>query len=272
MSTRSSMMLRDGALWGSAAVLVLAAHLGGAMWILHTAKAAAPPGLPDPVFVELAPMPQAAAPPEEEEMPELAEAEPEPEPEPVIDLPLPELEQIPDMNTLFPPPPDAVVLQKTARPKERPEPEPDPAPKLVEKQPEPKKREKKKEKAPEEQEARQASTQVRAPKSDRTAAPQTDAGAASPRQVASWQSKVNATVSRHMRRTRISGRGGAVTVNVSFTLQPNGQVAGARLASSSGDAGNDAALSRQITRMPRLPPHPSGKSIALTLPIVIERR
>ena len=90
--------------------------------------------------------------------------------------------------------------------------------------------------------------------------------------IAATGSQVNATVSRHMRRTRISGRGGAVTVNVSFTLQPNGQVAGARLASSSGDAGNDAALSRQITRMPRLPPHPSGKSIALTLPIVIERR
>lgn len=282
MSGKPSSALRDGALWGGAAAVVLAAHLGGALWILHSAKAAAPPGLPDPVFVDLAPLPEAAAPPEDEDTPELAEAVPEPEPEPqpepepepevALPEPLPELEPIADMNSLFPPPPDAVVLQKTARPKERPEPEPDPAPKLVEKQPEPKKREKKKEKAPEEQEARQASTQVRAPKSDRTAAPQTDAGAASPRQVASWQSKVNATVSRHMRRTRISGRGGAVTVNVSFTLQPNGQVAGARLASSSGDAGNDAALSRQITRMPRLPPHPSGKSIALTLPIVIERR
>ncbi|MCV2447695.1 energy transducer TonB [Paracoccus sp. DMF] len=269
MTTRSAMALRDGALWGGAAVLVLAAHLGGALWLLHSAEAAAPPGLPEPVFVELAPLPEAAAPPEEEEMPELAEAEPEPEPE--IDLPLPELEQIPDMNTLFPPPPDAVVLQKSERPRERPEkpePEPEPEPKIVEKKPVEKKREVK-ERAPEKQEARKATTQVRAPKSDRTAAPTADAGVASPRQIASWQSKVNSTVSRHMRRTRIKGQG-AIVVNLNFTVDPSGRVAGARLASSTGNAANDAALSRQVARMPRLPAHPSGRSMTLTLPVRID--
>lgn len=270
MSTRSSMMLRDGALWGSAAVLVLAAHLGGAMWILHTAKAAAPPGLPDPVFVELAPMPQAAAPPEEEEMPELAEAEPEPEPEPVIDLPLPELEQIPDMNTLFPPPPDAVVLQKSERPLERPEKPQEPEPKIVEKQPEPKKREVK-ERAPEKQEARKATTQVRAPKSDRTAAPTSDAGVASPRQVASWQSRISGTVARHMKRTRLpSRRGGSVTVMVVFTVDPGGRVGGVRVNGSTGDAKLDAALQRQAARLPKLAPPPTGKSTPVTLPVRID--
>ncbi|MFD2439179.1 hypothetical protein ACFSS8_01960 [Paracoccus kondratievae] len=58
----SSLMMREGVLWGSAAVMVLAAHLGGALWILHRAEAATPPGLPEPVFVDLAPMPEAAAP------------------------------------------------------------------------------------------------------------------------------------------------------------------------------------------------------------------
>lgn len=264
MTARSTMALRDGALWGGAAVLVLAAHLGSALWLLHSAKAAAPPGLPEPVFVELAPAPQAVAPPEEEEMPEMVEAEPEPEP--VIDLPLPELEQVPDMNTLFPPPPDAVVLQKSERPKDRPKEEPEP--KIVEKKPVEKKREVK-ERAPEKQEARKATTQVRAPKSDRTAAPTADAGVASPRQVASWQSKVNSAVSRHMKRTRIKVQG-AIVVNLNFTIDPSGRVAGARLASSTGNATNDAAISRQVARMPRLPPHPSGKSMTLTLPVRID--
>ena len=75
-----------------------------------------------------------------------------------------------------------------------------------------------------------------------------------------------------MRRTRISGRGGAIVVSINFTLDPSGRVAGARLASSSGDASNDSALSRQIARMPRLPSHPSGKSITLTLPVRIDVR
>ena len=44
--TRRASFLRDGALWGSAALVVLAAHLGGALWMLHRAEAAAPPGLP----------------------------------------------------------------------------------------------------------------------------------------------------------------------------------------------------------------------------------
>jgi protein TonB len=268
MSTRSSMMLRDGALWGGAAVLVLAAHLGGALWFLHSAKAVTPPGLPDPVFVELAPIPEAAAPPEEEEMPDMVEAEPEPEP--VVDTPLPEPEELPDMKTLVPPPPEAVVLQKSERPKELPE-EPKPEPKIVEKQPQPKKREIK-ERAPEKQEARQATTRVRAKQAERTTATSAETGAASPRQVASWQSKVNSAVARHMRRTRIGGRGQTIIVNVNFTLDPSGRVAGARLVGSTGNAQNDSALNRQAARMPRLPAHPSGKSITLTLPIRIDVR
>ncbi len=265
MSGGSSPILREGALWGGAAALVLAAHLGGGLWLLHSAKAATPQGLPDPVFVDLAPMPQAAAPLDAAESPELAAAEPEPEPE--IDLPLPELEQVPDMNTLFPPPPEAVVLQKSTRPKDRPE---EPEPKLVKKDPEPKKKREKKPKAPEKQQARKATTQLQAPKAQRTAAPRAEVGTASPRQVASWQSKVNAAVARHMQRARMDDGGGAVVVSVNFTLTPSGKVAGARLVSSTGNARNDAELSRQAARMPRLPAHPSGTSINLTLPVRIQ--
>ncbi|WP_028717363.1 energy transducer TonB [Paracoccus sp. J39] len=274
MSWTPSPALREGALWGTAAVVVLAAHLGGGLWIMQRAEAAAPPGLPDPVFVDLAPMPEAAAPEDEFEMPEMAEAEPEPEPEPEPELampPLQELEPLADMNSLFPPPPDAVVLQKSERPPERPEREPEPEPKVVEKQPEPKKREKK-EKAPEQQPSRQAATQVRAPQSERTAAPQIQAGTPSPRQVANWQSKVQAAVARHMQRTRFTGRGASVTVTVRFSVDPSGRVAGAQLANSTGDARIDAALSRQASSMPRMPAPPSGKTTALVLPVKIVLR
>ncbi|MFC3569833.1 energy transducer TonB family protein [Paracoccus simplex] len=280
MSRNAPSALREGALWGGAAVVVLAAHLGGALWIMHGAKAAAPPGLPDPVFVDLAPAPQAAAPLDEAETPDMAEAEPEPEPEPqpepepeeiVLPEPLQELEPLPEMTSLFPPPADAVALQKSARPKERPErePEPEPEPQVAEKQPEP--RREKKEKAPQDQPARQATTRLRAPQAERTAAPQAQVGAApSARQVASWQSKVQAAVARHMHRTRLSaGRGGSVTVTVRFSVDPSGRVAGARLAGSTGDPGIDAALSRQASRMPRMPAPPSGQTVALVLPVKI---
>lgn len=279
--SRPSVLLRESALWGTAALVVLGAHLGGALWLMHRAEAAAPPGIPEPVFVELAPMPTAAAPLDEAETPEITEAAPEPEPEPepqpdpepepeiALDEPLPELEPVPDMNSLFPPPPDAVVLQKSERPKDRPEPkEPEPEPKIVKKQPE----QKKKEKAPDEQEARKASTTVRAQQAERSAAPSQGAQV-SPRQEASWQSKLQAAVGRHMNRTRIPGaRGGDVRVTVAFTVTGSGGVTGARLVGSTGDGNLDAALSRQVSRLNRLPPHPSGKNIPITLPVLIQHR
>lgn len=259
-ATRSS-ALRESALWGTAAVVVLAAHLGSALWLLRQAEAAAPPGLPEPVFVELAPAPMAAAPLEEVETPEMAEAEPEPVPDFVLNEPLPEIEP-PDMDTLFPPPPEAVVLQKSERPKDRPEPkEPE---KIVRKEPE--KPREKKEKAPEEQQARKAATTVRAPQGDRSAAPA--AGQPSARQEASWQSKVQSAVARHMRRVSNLRKTG-VTVTVAFTIGADGRVSGGRVLSSTGDARTDAALARQASRMPRLPAPPDGKARPITLPVRI---
>lgn len=280
MSPRSA-ILRDGALWGSAALVVLAAHLGGALWLLHRAEAALPPGMPEPVFVELAPLPEAAAPPDEAETPEIQEAAPEPQPEPepepepqpdfAMDTPLPELEPLPDMNSLFPPPPEAVVLQKSERPKDRPkprEPDPEPQPKLVKKEPP----QPKKEKAPEEQQARKASTTVRGQASDRSVAP-TQGARVSPRQEASWQSKLQAAVARHMNHTRIPGaRRGDVRVTVAFTVTGSGGVTGARLVGSTGDSQRDAALNRQISRLNRLPPHPSGSATPIALPVLIQQR
>lgn len=275
--------LREGALWGSAAVVVLTAHLG-TLWVLHRAEAAAPPGLPAPVFVELEPMPEAPAPQDEAESPEQAESEPEPAPEPepepepepapdfAMDQPLPQLEPLPDMNSLFPPPPEAVVLQESARPKPRPEirpePEPEPEPRIVRKQPAPKKEAKKETKKAEAQPERKASTTVKAQPAQRTAAPSGGGGQPSPRQIATWQSRVNSIVSRHM--DGVKGGMNRVSITVLFTIQPNGSVTGGRLAGSTGDARVDRLLARQVRRLPRVPPHPSGKAQPMQLPVTIE--
>ncbi|WP_347267654.1 energy transducer TonB [Paracoccus sp. (in: a-proteobacteria)] len=277
--------LRAAGLWGGAATLALAAHLGGAFWVMQRAQAPALAGLPEPVYVELAPAPTAAAPQaaqDSEAMPEAApqpepepepQPEPEPEPEPEIALPpMQQLEPLPDMNSLFPPPPEAVALPKAVRPPERPEP---PQEKLAETprkdRPKPEKREKKP-KAPEEQAARQATTRLRAPQGERSATPQAQAGQPSPRQEASWKQKISRIVARHMLRTRIAGRGGSVVVAVSFSVDPSGRVTGVRVNGSTGDARNDSALQRQASRMPRLPAPPSGRSSAVELPIRIELR
>lgn len=283
MSWQASSSLRQAGLWGSAATLVLAAHLGSAVWIMQRAEAAAPPGLPEPVFVDLAPAPTAAAPQDQQDSEAAPEAAPEPEPEPeplpepepepeIALPPLQQLEPLPDMNTLFPPPPEAVALQKSVRPPDRPEP---PKEKLAkaprEEKPKTEKREKKP-KAPEEQAARRETTRLRAPQGERTAAPQAQAGAVSAKQEASWKQKISRIVARHMLRTRITGRGDSVVVTVSFSVAPNGGVVGATVRGSTGDARNDAALQRQASRLPRLPAPPSGRSSAVVLPVRIDLR
>jgi len=76
-----------------------------------------------------------------------------------------------------------------------------------------------------------------------------------------------------MQRTDFSSRGrGSITITVRFTVDPSGRVAGAALASSTGDAGIDSVLNRQASRMPRLPAPPSGKTTSLVLPVKIVLR
>lgn len=281
--SRYRIWLAEGALWGGAATVVLAAHLGGGLWASRMAQASSPPGLPDPIFIELAAMPTAAAPQDEVEQEQVEEAapepEPQPEPEPEPDFALPDMQQLeplPDMNSLFPPPPEAVVLPKSARPKDRPEPQKPElaeAPRKEKPEPDPEPKKKREKKAAEAEPSRKATTRLQAPKGERTAAPQAQAGAPSKKQLASWQSKVNATVARHMIRaqSRLSGRG-AVTLKIRFNIDPSGRVSGAGLVGSTGTAKNDAVLNRQAASLPRLPAPPSGKSTTLTLPVTVKLR
>lgn len=272
MTSRTGSFLRDSAAWGTAGLIVLTAHVATAAWLMRDAEAAQISGLPEPVFIDLAEMPVAAAEPEEVEQVEQEESEPEPEPEPEPDfseLPLPELEPLPDMNSLFPPPPDAVVLTRSERPQPRPE-KPE-EPKVVERrerEPEPKRERRKEPEAVQQRET----TRQEAPRADRTAGRSAPAGNVSRRQTETWQSTVQSRVARHMKRTRIPGRRGSLATQVSVSISANGTVTGARINGSTGDPAIDAALSRQAARMPNLPPHPSGAPQSLVVPVTVEIR
>lgn len=110
---------REAALWGGAAALVLAVHVGGGLWALQRpADVAADDLAPAAVMIDLAPEP--VAPPAEEEQitPDLADAEETPEP---TEAPPPE----PDLT---PPPLPEPLPQELTPPEVLPEPELAPPP------------------------------------------------------------------------------------------------------------------------------------------------
>lgn len=278
MSLRSATILRETGVWGIAASSVIALHVAGLWWLHSSAEAATPPGLPEAVFVDLAPMPEASAPQDIVESEEQAEAAPEPEPmpepepEPEIALdPLPELQPLPDLETLHPPPSDAVVMQ-SSRPRSRPErPKPEPEPKTAEVPREPVRQRERRREAPEEQVQTQRSTTVAGRQSNRNAAQQ-GGGQSSARAEASWKQQIQGRVARHMQRARIDGRRGTIQATLTVTVSGNGQVSGVSLTRSSGDARVDQALSRQAGRMPRLVAPPSGRTETVIIPFQISSR
>lgn len=273
MTGRAGWMFREGALWGGALMLVLALHLGGALWILHQAQAAAPPGLPEPVFVDLAP---AEDPVEEvaENRPEPVEemaqnpVEPErrPEPEKASEPPelppLPELEPLEDMADLFPPaPPDLetpsdIALDSSARPLRRP-PEPKPQ---VQREPEPR-REARQQPEPR-QRAEPRQDQQPAPPQQTRRAQQgqeraTGRSGTSARQIArdeaTWKQQVGVCLLRAA--SRVSGAQGARGA-VNLVIARNGRVQSASLAGSTGNARVDREIQRAMgrARCPAAPP------------------
>ncbi|MBB1490514.1 energy transducer TonB [Paracoccus sp. MC1854] len=234
--------------------------------------------LPPPDFSELVPPEPEFVPPGVEPLtpPDFAEMpppEPVPEFEPPPVVPLPP----PDFASLTPPP--EATPAAVPPPPRRPE-------RLM-------RREERREEPREERrrEARRAPEQPPAERSDprreqsqpsrsgrqgrgaesgARQAPATAAGASRQAQ-ASWEQRAGATVSRHMSRTRIRGKGGTVQATVTVSVAANGATS-ARLARGTGDPQIDAALARQAARMPGLPPPPTGRSFQFTQPIAIRLR
>ena len=290
MTGRAGRVIREGALWGGASVLVVALHLGGALWIMRQAEAAAPPGLPEPVFVDLAPAEEVAeepVAPAEEPVEEAVEPEPRPEPEPEevakpLDLPpLPELEPLDDMAELFPPaPPELetppeVVLNTSARPQRRPQREPEqqrrPEPRRAERrEPEPQRQaepRRQEQAAPQQQQARRA---------DQGAGGSGAAGP-SPQQKASlmsqWGGQIRSCISRRASAPRGVREGGRVTLNLSVSR--SGSIQGVGIAGSSGNGALDEAAVRaaqRAGRCPRAPAQLTEASYSFQLPINLQVR
>jgi protein TonB len=284
MTGRAGRVIREGALWGGASVLVVALHLGGALWIMRQAEAAAPPGLPEPVFVDLAPAEEVAeepvAPAEEPVEPEpRPEAEPEEVAKPLDLPPLPELEPLDDMAELFPPaPPELetppeVVLNTSARPQRRPQREPE-----QQRQPEPRRaerREPQRQAEPRRQE-QPAPQQQQVRRADQGAGGSGAAGP-SPQQKASlmsqWGGQIRSCISRRASAPRGVREGGRVTLNLSVSR--SGSIQGVGIAGSSGNGALDEAAVRaaqRAGRCPRAPAQLTDASYSFQLPINLQVR
>jgi protein TonB len=284
MTGRAGRVIREGALWGGASVLVVALHLGGALWIMRQAEAAAPPGLPEPVFVDLAPAEEVAeepVAPAEDPVEEAVEPEPEEVAKPLDLPPLPELEPLDDMAELFPPaPPELetppeVVLNTSARPQRRPQREPE-----QQRRPEPRRAERRE---PEPQRQAEPRRQEQAPPQQQQAR-RADQGAGgrgaagpSPQQKASlmsqWGGQIRSCISRRASAPRGVREGGRVTLNLSVSR--SGSIQGVGIAGSSGNGALDEAAVRaaqRAGRCPRAPAQLTDASYSFQLPINLQVR
>ena len=290
MTGRAGRVIREGALWGGASVLVLALHLGGALWIMHRAEAGAPPpGLPEPVFVDLAPAEEVAeesVAPTEEPVEEVAEEPVEPEPEPEVAEPLelpplPELEPLEDMAELFPPaPPELqtppeVVLNSSARPQRRPEREPEPQRQAEPRREERREPERQRQAEPRRQE--QPAPQQQQARRAEQGAGGSGASGPSPQQRASlmsqWGGQIRSCISRRASAPRGVREGGRVTLNLSVSR--SGSIQGVGIAGSSGNPALDQAAvqaAQRAGRCPRAPAQLTDASYSFQLPINLQVR
>lgn len=264
-------------LWGSAAILALAAH-GGAVWYaLHrpepTSAAASPPPA---VMIELAP--EAVAPQADlmETAPDLTDAEEVIAPEPLDQPDQPSMveEQItpPTDFTPITPPPDLapapvpptvvpeVVLPPPQRQVEKPLPVETERKAEVAKPPAPKK----------EQRVAKSETAAPAPKA---AAPRTGTGATGAVAPAKWVARVSAHLDRRKRYPpgSRSGREEGI-VRAQFSIDDSGNILSARIVRSSGSPDLDAEVMALMKRASPVPAPPPGAPHSITVPIAFNIR
>lgn len=267
--------------WASAALLVLGGHAGAALWVM-SARPEPPPPAGQPIFVDLAPAPPApdfdvpesglslsgpvtALPPPDVEVPPSA-SEPL-EPTELAD-PLPPPIELPPIEPL--PRLDAAALLPPAVPAERPAPRPERAKRPRAPDPEtpraPRTAETRK------QPAAQPAARTRATAAAASPRPAAQAGgagkSAGAKAQASWRATASAVVARHMQRGRYDTRE-PVSASISLTVDGAGRITGAAVTSAGGAL--DAALTRQIRRLGRLPAPPGGRGLSVVVPVRIAR-
>ncbi|MCJ8517750.1 protein TonB [Pseudorhizobium tarimense] len=278
--------LAELALWSTAGVVVLTAHIAAAAVLLRQEPApAADDGPPAAIMIELAAEPEAVnteedqVSTEEVDAPEIASRQLESVEEPPPEI-LPE--------PVEPPPPEDVV-EPEPEPIEQPEPEitetipePPPEPEPVEEvnpleqqmiaalenvevplpvsrpppPPEPKKPPPKQvRKQPQASKASQAA-KLQAKQSERTAASQTTAGSSRPSvSPAKWKSRVQAKIARNARRCPGNDTG---TAAVRFSFDGSGNITDVSLSRSSGNSAIDDYIVSAVRRASPIPAPPSG--------------
>lgn len=295
----------EAALWCSAALVVLAAHMGGGFYLMQNTEMPAGDNAPPPaIMIELAPEPEAVK-PEETQIAEqqqdseeiktdtpdpvepLPETPPEevtppepPPPEPVVEEPPPEPEPVQEVTETVPEEPpepqvDPIVEEQMAAldnvevplPTMRP-PEP------VEKKPEPVKKKVAEKPRPKKQvQASKASQEAKvdANKSDRTAAQQTSASSSrsssmSPQR---WQSRLAAHLEKRKKRypPEARSRGEEGTVYVRFQIDNGGNVLSVSLSRSSGSSALDQEVLALIKRASPVPAPPPDANKSVTMPM-----
>ena len=195
------------------------------------------PPLPPTLAVSEPPTPQPAAPPQPRDMQTAPDADetapPAPRPEEAPDLTPPDRQAMQDMAEALPaadPPP--AQPEKPAKPAAKQK--PDKAAKKPAKQAEP-----------------------AAPASAAIAAATARGDGATASAMRKWAAKASQRLDRHMRRGSYDARG---QVTIRFQVAASGQITGAKLIGSTGNASLDAALLAQARRAPALPERPDGKS------------
>lgn len=281
-------IVRQVALWGGAALLVLALHVAAAMAAMRFADPTPPPGLPEAVEIELAPTPApaaqqvAAAQPAPEPAPEpqrepepQPEPELQPEPEPAIQLPpLPQLAPVPDMSDLFPPPlpdvpvPSDLALNTSPRPQQRPQRQPDPEPQQ-QRRAEPQRQ---RQTDPEPTPRRQTTAQESARQQQRPSASQAAPGP-SAAQLAGIQGQWQAVITNCIRsQASIAPDGLTGRVGLKVVIARNGRFQSVAVSRSSGDRGLDRAVARAarlVRRCPAAPATLTQPSYPFDIPITI---
>lgn len=287
---------RDKILWGSAAVVMLFAHVASATWIAtHQADPMIEDGPPPAIMIEMAAAPEAVNTQEQQlskdltNAPEVAANEPQQEPQPEVTQTIPTPEP-PQPVTL----PGPVVEQEVAKLVEKADVPLPPAPPVVEKPkpkelPKPKKveirKEKPKERKPEpvekpkktetsaEPSAPSKAAMVAAAQVDkglRNAASQTGGSGSSGISPARWQSKLQAHLERRKKRlSRNDGQSGTVTVR--FSIDTGGNVLSASVAGSSGNPSLDSAVVAMVRSASPVPAPPPDAGRTVTVPIRFDR-
>lgn len=297
---RRSTRLRDTILWGSAALIVLFAHVSSAAWLLNQMPdEVASDGPPPAIMIELAAEPEAIntettevsteienaqevaeltppeppveevvsepLPPEPEPVQEITQTVPEPAPlpEPVVEEPQPVEKLVEKAEIPLPPPP---VMPEVKKQHEKPKPK-----KVVVKQEKPKDVVK-----PQPVQPSKASVAAAAEvaKSERNAAVKSSAGSAtSSVSPARWQSKVQAHLARRkgqLAKSRDKGTQG--TVLVRFNIDTGGNVLSVSLSRSSGYPSLDQDVLAMVRAASPVPAPPPDVNRTLTVPFEFTSR